>query len=151
MSQDARLSPRSPGFAPGSVCMGFLVDTVALGQVFLRVRFCPVNVIPCLLRTHLSQPHEVCDSPDQAAHYHALGPKLGASSLTRHLAGKKERSRPIRYKTALLWWLPGITFPCTFNAVSHTKFLHLVYIYRVCSSVDHLPTLVHSLILSTSE
>jgi hypothetical protein len=34
-----------------------------------------------------SPPHDVCDSPDQAAHYHTLGPKLGASSLTRHLAG----------------------------------------------------------------
>jgi hypothetical protein len=29
----------------------------------------------------------VCDSPDQAAHYRTLGTKLGASSLTRHLAG----------------------------------------------------------------
>jgi hypothetical protein len=29
----------------------------------------------------------VCDSPDRAAHYHTLGPKLGVSSLTRHLAG----------------------------------------------------------------
>jgi hypothetical protein len=27
----------------------------------------------------------VCDSSDQAAHYHTVGPKLGASSLTRHL------------------------------------------------------------------
>jgi hypothetical protein len=31
-------------------------------------------------------PHEVCDSPNQAAHYHTLGPKLEAPSLTRHLA-----------------------------------------------------------------
>jgi hypothetical protein len=29
----------------------------------------------------------VCDSPDQAAHYHSLGPKLGTSSLILHLAG----------------------------------------------------------------
>jgi hypothetical protein len=27
---------------------------------------------------HSLPPHEVCDSPDQAAHYHTLGPKLGA-------------------------------------------------------------------------
>jgi hypothetical protein len=27
------------------------------------------------------------DSTDQAAHYHDLGPKLGALSLTRNLAG----------------------------------------------------------------
>jgi hypothetical protein len=33
-------------------------------------------------RTHLSPPHEVCDSPDQAAHCHTLRNKLGASRLT---------------------------------------------------------------------
>jgi hypothetical protein len=44
-------------------------------------------IIPPLLHTHLSPPHEVCDSPDQEAHYHTLGTKLGASSLTRHLTG----------------------------------------------------------------
>jgi hypothetical protein len=26
-------------------------------------------------------PHEFCDSPDQAGHYHILGPKLGDSPL----------------------------------------------------------------------
>jgi hypothetical protein len=44
----------------------------------------PVSVIPPLL-------HEVCDSPDQAAHCHTLCPTLGASSLTPHLAGTEER------------------------------------------------------------
>jgi hypothetical protein len=40
-------SPRRPGFAPGSVQVGFVVDNAALGQVFLRVlRFSPVNIIP---------------------------------------------------------------------------------------------------------
>jgi hypothetical protein len=29
-----RLSPRRPGFDPGSVHVGFVVDKVALGQVF---------------------------------------------------------------------------------------------------------------------
>jgi hypothetical protein len=39
------ISPRMPGFAPGSINMGFVVDKVALGQVFLRVlRFFPVNI-----------------------------------------------------------------------------------------------------------
>jgi hypothetical protein len=33
----AGFSSRSPGFAPGPVHMGFVVDKVALGQVFLRV------------------------------------------------------------------------------------------------------------------
>jgi hypothetical protein len=47
----------------------------------------PLITISSLLHTHLSPPHAVCDSPDQAAHYHTLGTKLGASALTRHLAG----------------------------------------------------------------
>jgi hypothetical protein len=37
--------PRRPGFAPGSIHVGFLVDKVALGQVFLLVlRFSPVSI-----------------------------------------------------------------------------------------------------------
>jgi hypothetical protein len=41
------LSPRRPGFAPGSIHVGFVADKVAQGQVFLRVlRFSPVNFIP---------------------------------------------------------------------------------------------------------
>jgi hypothetical protein len=38
-----------------------------------------------LLHTHLSLPHEVCNSPDQAAHYHTLSPKLWTSSLSWRL------------------------------------------------------------------
>jgi hypothetical protein len=88
----AGLSPRRPGFAPGSIHVGFMVDSVALGQVFLRVlRFSPVNIIPPLLHIHLSPPHEVCDCSDQAAHYHHLGPKLGASLLTRHIGWKQNK------------------------------------------------------------
>jgi hypothetical protein len=44
----------------------------------------PANIIPPLLHIHVSPPHEVCDSSDQAAHYHHLDPKLGASFLTWH-------------------------------------------------------------------
>jgi hypothetical protein len=68
------------------------MDKVALGQGFLRVLwFSPINIIPSLLNTHLSPPHEGCDSSDQAAHYHIFGPKLGAPSLTWYLAGTEER------------------------------------------------------------
>jgi hypothetical protein len=35
------LSPRSPGFTPGSIHVGFVVDKVALGQVFLRRSLTP--------------------------------------------------------------------------------------------------------------
>jgi len=72
--------------------VGFVVDKVALGQVFLRVlRFSPANIIPPLLHIHLSPPHEVCNSSDQAAHYHHLGPKLGASFLTWHFGWKQNK------------------------------------------------------------
>jgi hypothetical protein len=43
----ADISPRRPGFVPGSIHVRFVVDKVALGQAFLRVlRFSPVNIIP---------------------------------------------------------------------------------------------------------
>ena len=46
----AGLPPRRPRFDPGLVYVGFVVDKVALGQVFPRVlRFSPVNIIPPVL------------------------------------------------------------------------------------------------------
>jgi hypothetical protein len=81
--------------------VGFVVDKVVLGQVFLRVlRFYPANIIPPLLHIHLSSPREVCDSSDQAAHYHHLGPKLRTSFLTRHFGwkqNKKVKKKKIEY------------------------------------------------------
>jgi hypothetical protein len=52
------------------------------GIDFLRVPwFCLLIFIALLLHTHqqVPPPHEVCDNPDQAAHYYTLGPNLGAS------------------------------------------------------------------------
>jgi hypothetical protein len=49
--------PWRPGFAPRSVRVGFVVDKVALGQVFLRVlRSYPVSIIPPLLHIHSHRP-----------------------------------------------------------------------------------------------
>jgi hypothetical protein len=46
----ADLSPRKPGFAPGSVNVGFVVVKVALGQVSVRVLpFYRGNIIPLWL------------------------------------------------------------------------------------------------------
>jgi hypothetical protein len=46
----AGLPPRRPGFDPGAVHVGFVVDKVTLGQVFPRVlRFYPINFIPPVL------------------------------------------------------------------------------------------------------
>jgi hypothetical protein len=44
---------RGPGFAPGVVSVGFVVDRVAMEQVFFRVIQCSsVDVIPPLLPSH---------------------------------------------------------------------------------------------------
>jgi hypothetical protein len=46
----AGISPRRPGFDPGSVHVGFVLDKVTLGQVFPRVlRFSLVTLIPPVL------------------------------------------------------------------------------------------------------
>jgi hypothetical protein len=49
----AGVSPRRPWFAPGSVHVGFVVDEVAPGQVFLRALLCsPVYIIPLWFSIH---------------------------------------------------------------------------------------------------
>jgi hypothetical protein len=51
----AGLSPRRPGFAPGAIHVGFVLDKVALGQVFILViQFSPVNIIPLSLSKLIS-------------------------------------------------------------------------------------------------
>jgi hypothetical protein len=71
--------------------VGFVVDKVALGRFSPSSSVSPANIILPLLHIHLSPPHEVCDRSDQAAHYHNLGPKLGASLLTRHIGWKQKK------------------------------------------------------------
>jgi hypothetical protein len=71
--------------------VGFVVDKVALGRFSPSTSVSPVNIIPPSLHIHLSPPHEVCDRSDQAAHYHNLGPQLGASLLTRHFGWKQKK------------------------------------------------------------
>jgi hypothetical protein len=58
-----------------------------------------------LLHIHLSPPHEVCDCSDQAAHYHNLGPRLGASLLIRHIGWKQEKKerKKERKKDVYTW------------------------------------------------
>jgi hypothetical protein len=71
--------------------VGSVVDKVALGRFSPSTSVSPANIIPPLLRIHLSPPHEVCDRSDQATHYHNLGPKLEASLLTRHIGWKQKK------------------------------------------------------------
>jgi hypothetical protein len=98
--------------------VGFVVGKVALGQVFLRVfRFSPASIIPPLLHIHLSPSHEVCDSSDQAAHYHHLGPKSGASFLTGTLAGNRIRKKEKTDVKALVVFLFCFSHLYTFNSL----------------------------------
>jgi hypothetical protein len=71
--------------------VGFVVDKVALGRFSPSTSVSPANIIPPLLHIHLSPPHEVCNCSDQAAHYHNLGPQVGASLLTRHIGWKHKK------------------------------------------------------------
>jgi hypothetical protein len=121
----AGLSPLRPRFAPGSIHVGFVVDKVALGQVFLPVlRFSPTNIISPLLHTHLSPRHEVCDSSDQAAQCHHLGPKLGASFLTRHFGWKQNK------KVKKIWKF--LSFLCLFQKVIPSILFWKLYSFSFC-------------------
>jgi hypothetical protein len=54
MTQAVSLSPRRDGFDPRAVHVRYVVEKVALGQVFFRVlRLSPVNIIPAMLHTHV--------------------------------------------------------------------------------------------------
>jgi hypothetical protein len=51
----AGFSPRRPGFAPGSIHVGFVVDKVAVGQIFLRgLRFSLSIYMSCHRRSRNS-------------------------------------------------------------------------------------------------
>jgi hypothetical protein len=56
------------------------IGTAAVSQ------FSAANHQSTLLHIYLSPPHQMCGSPDQAAHYHNPGPKLRASSVTPTLS-----------------------------------------------------------------
>jgi hypothetical protein len=49
----AGLSPRRPGFNPSSVSVGFVVNEVALGSVFLPTLWFPLSVIPQVFHAHI--------------------------------------------------------------------------------------------------
>jgi hypothetical protein len=69
------------------------MDEVTMKETFQRLhQFPPLITILPQLHTQPSPPHEVCDSPDQAAQYHTLGGYLEPSPLTRHLAGLRVKA-----------------------------------------------------------
>jgi hypothetical protein len=62
------------------------VDEVAVVLASSELHsFTPLINIPPWAHTHLSRPHEVCDSPDRAPNYHYHVPKVGLPFLSRHL------------------------------------------------------------------
>jgi hypothetical protein len=80
-------SSRRPGHNRRCLQVRFFLDDLTLEQDFLRVLRFPVlsSFHHCSILIYHC-PHEVCDSPDQATHYHTLDSKLGSSCLTRHLS-----------------------------------------------------------------
>jgi hypothetical protein len=98
--------------------VGFVVEKVALGRFPPSTSVSPANIIPQLLHIHLSPPHEVCDRSDQAAHYHNLCPKLGASLLTRHIGWKQKKKVKKKTKRIMpqdIFGLVRITFTINLN------------------------------------
>lgn len=60
------LSPRRPWFDPRSVHVGFVVDKVALAQVYLRsLRLHTLRIIPSVLHTHLLHVNDVAGTTKQ--------------------------------------------------------------------------------------
>jgi hypothetical protein len=47
------LSPRRPGFASGLTHVGFVVDKVTLGQIFLQVLRISLSIATVALHTHI--------------------------------------------------------------------------------------------------
>jgi hypothetical protein len=84
---------RSLDFNPESLLVASGIDKVALKQVLLRGSFgSPMSaIIPPLLHTHLSPSCKTCESPDRQHSITSSVFKLGASSLSRHLAHCKVR------------------------------------------------------------
>jgi hypothetical protein len=63
--------------------MKFTADKELLERVCVRLSSPLIIIIAPLFHVN---PHELCGSPDQAAHYHKICPNLVASSLTLCLA-----------------------------------------------------------------
>jgi hypothetical protein len=89
------------------------------GQVFSKYFGFPSKyVIPSLLHIHLSPPHKVCDCSDQAAHYHNLGPQVGASLLTRHIVWKQKKKVKKKSSSSIVEIFIGyMAYFCTFIIV----------------------------------
>jgi hypothetical protein len=67
-----------PEFVPGSIHVWFVVNKMTLGQVSHWVLQFSLSIYHSIIDPYSSvTTHEVCDSTDQAAHYHTLSPKLG--------------------------------------------------------------------------
>lgn len=62
---------------------------------------CSIFCFPLLLSTSLSLPTEVCDSPDQGAHYHIL--RLGPGTCLGRRARGEEASRLQCHAVADVW------------------------------------------------
>jgi hypothetical protein len=84
--------------------MGFVVDEVALGQVFLRVLwFPPVSIIPPLLNTHSSTTHAVVFAIDSVKTI-GVQAEIKTRDFQQLTASKQSVSRPrLKPATSRKW------------------------------------------------
>lgn len=82
---DAGFSPPRPGFSTGWMQVGLVGKKSRWSRIFSEFFAFPLTVI-MIPHSSVTAPWGV-RSPDQAAHYHTLGRKLRALSLTLHVAG----------------------------------------------------------------
>jgi hypothetical protein len=138
----ARLSPQRPGFAPGSVHLGFVVDRVALGQVF----FPSSLVFPCqyhstvVLHTHISYgvwticpPVAAVQRRSLNAQYQSVGGTLWSFNRKSRRNGVVQPSsgvgnlRPSRSLSAAFWLNPNFTEQVLLFFINTFLFIFLFY------------------------
>jgi hypothetical protein len=113
------LSPRRPGFVPGSVHVGCVVDKVALGQVFLRIlRFSPVNFIPPVLHSN-GKAEETSSSSSSSAQGCTISLQgCGASVASAAGPFNKKCTNNVAYP--YLWSVSAELIICPFCCLNRT-------------------------------
>jgi hypothetical protein len=64
----------------GKTRVRYRVPSIESGRSGIEAGFCPRS--PFTIASYSSPPYEMCDSPDQSAHYHTVCSKLTTSFQT---------------------------------------------------------------------
>jgi hypothetical protein len=77
----------------------------------------------------------VCDCSDQAAHYHNLGPQLGASLLTQHIGWKQKQEVYIYKKRGFVKRVHFLNLCISYHILmSHA--LHAKHLFDHCALLE---------------